>query len=77
MNADNDIGQWNTFELTVQGSDVTLLQNGKNVIPKVTLPDLPTRLIGLQHHGGHAPDGGYSGIPALVQFRNIFVKEMP
>ena len=24
MNADNDIGQWNTFELTVQGSDVTL-----------------------------------------------------
>ena len=23
------------------------------------------------------PDGGYSGIPALVQFRNIYVKEMP
>ena len=21
--------------------------------------------------------GGYSGIPALVQFRNIFVKELP
>ena len=41
MNADNDIGQWNTFELTVQGSDVTLLLNGKTVIPKVTLPDLP------------------------------------
>ena len=36
MNADHDIGQWNTFELTVQGSDVTLFLNGKNVIPKVT-----------------------------------------
>jgi len=78
MNADNDIGQWNTFELTVQGSDVTLFLNGKNVIPKVTLPDLPAEgPIGLQHHGGRTPDGGYSGIPALVQFRNIFVKEMP
>jgi hypothetical protein len=78
MNADNDIGQWNTFELTVQGSDVTLLLNGKNVIPKVTLPDLPPEgPIGLQHHGGRSPDGGYTGIPALVQFRNIYVKELP
>jgi hypothetical protein len=78
MNADKDIGQWNTFELTVQGSDVTLLLNGKNVIPKVTLPDLPAEgPIGLQHHGGRTPDGGYTGIPALVQFRNIYVKELP
>ena len=51
--------------------------NGKNVIPKVTLPDLPPEgPIGLQHHGGRTPDGGYSGIPALVQFRNIYIKEM-
>ncbi len=78
MNADNDIGQWNTFELTVQGSDVTLFLNGKSVIPKVTLPDLPAEgPIGLQHHGGRTPDGGYTGIPALVQFRNIYVKELP
>jgi hypothetical protein len=77
MNADNDIGQWNTFELTVQGSDVTLFLNGKNVIPKVTLPDLPAEgPIGLQHHGGRSPDGGFTGIPALLQFRNIYVKEM-
>jgi hypothetical protein len=78
MNADNDIGQWNTFDLTVQGSDVTLWLNGKNVIPRVTLPDLPAEgPIGLQHHGGRSPDGGYTGIPALVQFRNIYVKELP
>ena len=78
MNADNDIGQWNTFDLTVQGSDVTLLLNGKLVIPRVTLPDLPAEgPIGLQHHGGRTPDGGYTGIPALVQFRNIYVRELP
>jgi hypothetical protein len=78
VNADNDIGQWNTFELTVVGSDVTLWLNGKNVIPTVTLPGLPPEgPIGLQHHGGRTPDGGYTGIPALVQFRNIYVKELP
>ena len=78
MNADNDIGQWNTFDLTVKGSEVTLFLNGKNVIPTVTLSDLPAEgPIGLQHHGGRTPDGGYSGIPALVQFRNIYIKELP
>ena len=76
-NADNDIGQWNTFEVTVQGSTVSLLVNGKVVIDKITLPDLPAEgPLGLQHHGG-VKDGVYTGIPALVQFRNIYVKELP
>ncbi len=77
MNADKDIGQWNTFEVTVQGSTVTVMLNGKTVIDKITLPDLPAEgPLGLQHHGG-VKDGVYTGIPALVQFRNIFVKELP
>jgi hypothetical protein len=77
VNADNDIGQWNTFEVTVQGSTVTVMLNGKTVIDKITLPDLPAEgPLGLQHHGG-VKDGVYTGIPALVQFRNIFVKELP
>jgi hypothetical protein len=76
MNADHDIGKWNTFEVTVQGSTVTVLLNGKTVIEKITLPDLPAEgPLGLQHHGG-VKDGVYTGIPALVQFRNIYVKEM-
>jgi hypothetical protein len=76
VNADNDIGQWNTFEVTVQGSTVTLMLNGKLVIDKITLPDLPADgPLGLQHHGG-VKDGTYTGIPALVQFRNIYVKEL-
>jgi hypothetical protein len=77
LNADNDIGKWNTFEVTVQGSTVTVVLNGKTVIDKITLPDLPAEgPLGLQHHGG-VKDGVYTGIPALVQFRNIYVKELP
>jgi Domain of Unknown Function (DUF1080) len=76
-NADNDIGKWNTFEVTVQGSTVTVVLNGKTVIDKITLPDLPAEgPLGLQHHGG-VKDGVYTGIPALVQFRNLYVKELP
>jgi hypothetical protein len=76
MNADNDIGKWNTFEVTVQGSTVNVMLNGKAVIDKITLPDLPAEgPLGLQHHGG-VKDGTYTGIPALVQFRNIYVKEL-
>jgi len=75
MNADHDIGQWNTFEVTVQGSTVTVVLNGKTVIEKATLPELPAEgPLGLQHHGG-VKDGVYTGIPALVQFKNIYVKE--
>jgi hypothetical protein len=77
LNADNDIGKWNTFEVTVQGSTVTVVLNGKTVIDTITLPDLPAEgPLGLQHHGG-VKDGVYTGIPALVQFRNIYVKELP
>jgi hypothetical protein len=77
MNADKDIGQWNTFEVTAQGNTVTVVLNGKTVIEKITLPDLPAEgPLGLQHHGG-VKDGVYTGIPALVQFRNLYVKELP
>ncbi len=80
MNADHDIGQWNTFHVTVQGSTVTARtqrqthhRNGSSC----RICQLEGS-IGLQHHGGpNGPDGSYSGIPALLQFRNIYVKELP
>ncbi|MGH9159064.1 MAG: 3-keto-disaccharide hydrolase [Vicinamibacteraceae bacterium] len=76
-NADNDIGEWNTFEVTVVDKTVTVTLNGKLIIDKVTLPDLPVEgPLGLQHHGGVGEGGEYTGNPALVQFRNIFVKEL-
>ena len=79
MNADKNIGEWNTFHITVQGNAVMLVHNGQNVIPKWSLPDLPAEgPIGLQHHGGpKGPDGNYTGIPALLQYRNIYIKELP
>jgi hypothetical protein len=77
VNADKDIGQWNTFEVTAQGNTVKVVVNGQTVIEKITLPGLPEEgPFGLQHHGG-VKDGVPTGNPALVQFRNIYVKELP
>jgi hypothetical protein len=74
--ADNPVGEWNRFEITVRGNAVTALLNGKTVIAGIQLPDLPARgRIGLQHHGNKR-DGKWSSPPALVQFRNVFIKEL-
>jgi hypothetical protein len=79
MNADKNIGEWNTFHITVVGPSVMLVHNGQTVIPKWNPPGLPAEgPIGLQHHGGPKNAAGvYTGIPALLQYRNIFVKELP
>ena len=76
MNADKDIGQWNSFEITVRGSTVSVVLNGHKVIDGATLPDLPGRgRIALQHHGTFR-DGRWMGPPSLVQFRNIYIREL-
>lgn len=50
--ADNPIGKWNRYEITVRKGTVTVVLNGKTVIPTVKIPGLPERgPIGLQHHG--------------------------
>lgn len=74
--ADNPIGKWNRYEITVKKGTVTVVLNGKTVIPTVAIPDLPAKgHIGLQHHGA-MKDGVWTSPPALVQFRNLFVKEL-
>jgi hypothetical protein len=74
--ADKPVGQWNTFEITVRGKTVTVVLNGKTVIPGATLPDLPARgPVVLQHHGSKR-DGKWTSPPSLVQFRNISIKEL-
>ena len=74
--ADNDIGEWNTFEITAKGDRLTVVLNGKTVIENAELPGLPARgPIGLQHHG-RKTDGQWTSPPALVQFRNIYIKEL-
>jgi len=74
--ADHDIGQWNTFEITMKGSRLTVVLNGERVIENAELPGVAARgPIALQHHGSKK-DGRWVSPPALVQFRNIQVKEL-
>jgi 3-keto-disaccharide hydrolase len=75
-NADRDIGAWNAFEITLRGDRLTVVLNGEEVLSNAQLPGIPPRgPIALQHHG--AKKGGvWVSPPALVQFRNISIKEM-
>ena len=73
---DNPVGEWNHFEITVRGNTVSVVLNGKTVIPGAQIPALPARgRLALQHHGSKR-DGKWTSPPALVQFKNIFVKEL-
>ncbi len=75
-NADHDIGQWNTFEITVKGDRLWVKLNGIQVIDNAQLPGLPAEgPVGLQHHGNKNQQGEWTSPPALVQFRNIHIRE--
>lgn len=76
LNADNNIGEWNTFRIEVVGNVLTVDLNGKRVLDKATLPGLPEKgAIALQHHG-NMKDGEWQSPPSLVQFRNIRIAEL-
>ena len=76
LNADNNIGEWNTFKITLRDNFLTVELNGKTVIKEAELPGLPERgPLGLQHHGSKR-DGEWVSPPSLVQFRNIYVREL-
>lgn len=74
--ADKPVGQWNHYEITVRGTTVQVVLNGKTVIPGATIPELPLRgRIAFQHHGGQK-NGQWNSPPSLLQFKNVFVKEL-
>jgi len=76
LHADRNIGEWNTFEITLRGDRVTVVLNGYTVIDNARIPGIaPKGPIGLQHHG-RMKDGRWVSPPSLVQFRNIFIKEL-
>jgi hypothetical protein len=76
VRADNPVGKWNRFEITVLKGKVTVLLNGKTVLPGVQIPGFPEKgPIGFQHHGSRK-DGQWASSPSLLQYRNIFVKEL-
>lgn len=78
VRADKPVGQWNRFLITVRGEQVSVELNGQKVIDKALLPGLPPRgAIGLQHHGGFNPKTGqWAPASSLMQFREIYVKEL-
>lgn len=76
VNADKNIGEWNTFKITMKSNRMTVELNGIVVIENALLPGLPERgPIGLQHHGSKR-NGEWVSPPSLVQFRNIYIKEL-
>lgn len=75
-NADRNIGEWNTFRITFVDDRLTVELNGIVVIENALIPDIPAEgPIGLQHHGSKK-DGDWNSPPSLVQFRNIYVREL-
>jgi hypothetical protein len=76
LHADHNIGEWNTFEITLAGEQVSIVLNGQKVIEKATIPGIAQRgPIGLQHHGNWNGTR-WTGPPSLVQFRNIYIREL-
>lgn len=71
--ADNPLGEWNTFRITMVGDRVTVYLNGELVTDSVVLenywdrsqPIFPREQIELQAHGTH------------VSYRDIFIRELP
>ncbi|GAB4146401.1 MAG: hypothetical protein Tsb009_19050 [Planctomycetaceae bacterium] len=65
LKADNPIGRWNRFHITMKGDRLTVVLNGKTVIKNARLPNVPARgRIALQHHGDP------------IQFANIYIREL-
>ncbi len=77
-NMDKPVGQWNAFDIMVQGEQITIVNNGVVVIHDAHYPGLDVSgRIGLQHHGGVNPETGkLRGASSLVQFRNIWILEL-
>ena len=70
--ADNPVGSWNTFHVTMKGEKVTVFLNGVKVVDDTVLenywdrkqPIFPVEQIELQCHGDP------------IEFKNIFIKEL-
>jgi hypothetical protein len=77
INADKPVGEWNTFIIIMTGNRLTVLLNDQTVLENAELPGVPeTGRIALQHHGGLRRDGTFSPASSLMQFRNIYIREL-
>jgi hypothetical protein len=63
--ADNPVGEWNRFLITMKGDRLWVVLNGKQVIEEAQLPGVPAKgPIALQHHGDS------------IEFANLFIREL-
>ncbi len=70
--ADNKLGEWNSFHITMRGEKVTVILNGVKVVDNVTLENywdsnrkiFPIEQIELQAHGSR------------TYFRDIYIREL-
>ncbi|MBC8350959.1 MAG: DUF1080 domain-containing protein [Planctomycetes bacterium] len=77
VNADNPVGEWNSFTIIMVKDRLTVILNNKMVLENAQLPEVPGRgAIALQHHGGVNADGSFKPASSLVQFRNVWIKEL-
>lgn len=78
LRADRPLGEWNTFLITMEDDRLTVVLNGETVLENARLPDVPDAgPIALQHHGGYdAETDTWSAASSLVQFRDIYVREL-
>jgi hypothetical protein len=75
-NADHNIGEWNTFKISLVGDLLNVELNGLLVIENAKLPQIPDKgRLALQHHGTKK-NGIWVSPPSLVQFKNIYIKEL-
>jgi hypothetical protein len=74
--ADRPVGEWNRFVITVRGDRVTVVLNDVTVIDNARLPGIPAKgPLALQHHGSKE-NGHWTSAPSLVQFKNIYVRQL-
>lgn len=63
--ADKPLGEWNRFEITLRGDQLTVVLNGKTVVNQARLAGAPREgAIALRHRG------------TSVQFANLFIKKL-
>ncbi len=78
VKADNPVGEWNTFHITMKADRLSVILNSQTVLENAQLPGVPEEgPIALQHHGGYdAQKDEWNGASSLVQFRNIRIKPL-